>query len=322
MSEFITTYTGQHFEPTNPNPELIRIEDIAHALSMICRGNGHVKTFWSVGQHCICCAREAAARGLSNRMILACLLHDASECYMSDVPTPFKNELPEYQEQEEQLLSMIYEKFLGSDLTEEEQKELKEIDHAMLWYDLEHLLGETQYGEIPELHIELDYTVHSFSEVEEEYLALYEKYSGMAPRKIVYLEDIAEAFDDCMDGWAQFLNTQTAEIVNLSEDPYMSCEEDKELWEEIEELDDYVRLPDQYELHEKWIMEHFAYEIGNERVYEMLSNALRKRHPYRVFKDTINELGISQLYYDYRSQAYLDKAEEWCRENSVAYRRK
>lgn len=54
----------------------------------------------------------------------------------------------------------------------------------------------------------------------------------------------------------------------------------------------------------------------------MLSNALRKRHPYRVFKDKINELEISQLYYDYRSQAYLDKAEEWCRENSVAYRRK
>ena len=52
MGEFITTYTGQHFEPTNPDPELIRIEDIAHALSMLCRGNGHVKTFWSVGQHC------------------------------------------------------------------------------------------------------------------------------------------------------------------------------------------------------------------------------------------------------------------------------
>lgn len=79
MSEYITTYTGQHFEPTNPDPELIRIEDIAHALSMLCRGNGHVKTFWSVGQHCICCAREAAARGLSNRMVLACLLHDARQ---------------------------------------------------------------------------------------------------------------------------------------------------------------------------------------------------------------------------------------------------
>ena len=63
-------------------------------------------------------------------------------------------------------------------LTEEEQKELKEIDHAMLWYDLEHLLGEIQYGEIPELHIDLDYTVRPFEEVEEEYLSLFEKYSG------------------------------------------------------------------------------------------------------------------------------------------------
>lgn len=107
MSEYITTYTGKYFNPTQPNPDLISIQDIAHALSLICRGNGHVQTFWSVGQHCICCAKEAAARGLSDRIVLACLLHDASECYMSDVPTPFKKELPEYQEQEEHLLRMI-----------------------------------------------------------------------------------------------------------------------------------------------------------------------------------------------------------------------
>ena len=77
------------------------------------------------------------------------------------------------------MLGIIYEKFLVSDLTEEEQKELKEIDHAMLWYDLEHLLGEIQYGEIPELHIDLDYTVRPFEEVEEEYLSLFEKFSSI-----------------------------------------------------------------------------------------------------------------------------------------------
>lgn len=116
---------------------------------------------------------------IGHEVEVACLLHDASECYMSDVPTPFKNELPEYQDQEEHLLGIIYEKFLGSDLTEEEQKELKKIDHAMLWYDLEHLLGEIQYGEIPELHIDLDYTVRPFEEVEEEYLSLFEKFSSI-----------------------------------------------------------------------------------------------------------------------------------------------
>ena len=175
MSEYITTYTGKHFEPTNPDPELIRIEDIAHALSMLCRGNGHVKTFWSVGQHCICCAREAAARGLSNRMVLACLLHDASECYMSDVPRPLKQEMPRYREVEDQLLQVIYERFLGSGLTDEEGRRLKEIDDDLLWYDLEVLLEDKQSGEAPKLHIELDYTVRPFAEVEQEYLELFKE---------------------------------------------------------------------------------------------------------------------------------------------------
>ena len=176
MSNFITTYTGRHFEPANPDPDAICIEDIAHALSLITRGNGHVKTFWSVGEHCLCCAKEAAVRGLSDRMVLACLLHDASECYMSDIPRPFKRELPEYREHEERLLDLIYEKFLGSPLTREEQVQLKSIDDAMLWYDLTVLLGESLRTDAPKLQIEPDYTVRPFAEVEQEFLAVFEKY--------------------------------------------------------------------------------------------------------------------------------------------------
>ena len=95
---------------------------------------------------------------------------------MSDVPSPFKKTLPEYQEQEAYLLHLIYEKFLGSDLTAQEQAQLEEIDHAMLWYDLDGLL-EKQDGEPPKLHIELDYTVESFAKVEAEYIRIFEKYS-------------------------------------------------------------------------------------------------------------------------------------------------
>ena len=173
MSAFITTYTGLHIEPADPAPDKICIEDIAHALSLLCRGNGHVKTFWSVGQHCIACAKEAAARGLPARIVLACLLHDASECYMSDVPRPIKQTLPVYREKENRLLSVIYEKFLGSDLTEEEARLVKEIDDVMLAYDLEKLLGEKQIGGLPEIHIDLSYEVRPFADVEEEYLKVY-----------------------------------------------------------------------------------------------------------------------------------------------------
>lgn len=103
-----------------------------------------------------------------------------------DVPAPFKKELPEYQERENRLLSMIYKKFLGSDLSEEEQIQLKEIDRAMLWYDLKRLLKEPQSGEAPQLHMELNYKVRSFSEVEKEYLALFARYSELSGNCRIY----------------------------------------------------------------------------------------------------------------------------------------
>ena len=73
---------------------------------------------------------------------------------------------------------MIWEKFLGSALTPEEQKQLKEIDDVMFWYDLKNLLNETPSGEPPERRIGLDYTVRSFRDVEEEYLELFRRFSG------------------------------------------------------------------------------------------------------------------------------------------------
>lgn len=45
---YITTVSGIHFDPVNPHEELIDIIDIAHALSMICRANGHTRIFYSV----------------------------------------------------------------------------------------------------------------------------------------------------------------------------------------------------------------------------------------------------------------------------------
>lgn len=173
MSDYITTYTGKHIDPVHPISDLICIEDIAHALSLICRGNGQVKTFFSVGQHCINCAREALARGYSNRIAFACLFHDASECYLSDVPRPFKKTLTGYKEQEENLLNLIYQKYLGNLLTSEEEKKLIEIDDDMLWFDLTYLLNEKQTKQQPEVRITIDYKVRTFEEIENEYLELF-----------------------------------------------------------------------------------------------------------------------------------------------------
>lgn len=171
---YITTYTGKHFDPMQPDIEVFDIRDIAHALSLTCRGNGHVKTFFSVGQHCISCAKEAAARGYSARVVLGCLLHDASEAYMSDVPRPFKEVLKEYQILEEQLIDLIYLRYLGSALTKEETELVKEVDDDLLYFDMIELLGVPQGEPAPKIHIALDYSVRPFEETEAEYIHLYE----------------------------------------------------------------------------------------------------------------------------------------------------
>ena len=99
-----------------------------------------------------------------------------SECYMSDVPRPFKQTLPEYNRLEDQLLDMIYMHFLGSTLDNAEQEILKDIDNAMLWYDLTYLLHEKQPIPKPQVYDEPDYTVRPFTDVEEEYLQIYQTF--------------------------------------------------------------------------------------------------------------------------------------------------
>jgi len=176
MDAYITTYGGSRFMPTDPRAEDVHITDIAHALSYICRGNGHVKTFFSVGQHCLHCALEAEARGHSPRVVLACLLHDAAEAYMSDVPRPFKPYLTEYKGFEDRLLAVIYEKYLGSPLTAEEEALVKGIDDDTLYFNLRDLLNNPPEGPVPDMKTKFPQTFRPFEEVEREYLEIFEKY--------------------------------------------------------------------------------------------------------------------------------------------------
>ena len=67
----MNTYTGKRFDPMQMTPEEVSLRDIAHALSLLCRGGGHMKYFYTVGLHSLNCAREAASRGWSDRLVLA-----------------------------------------------------------------------------------------------------------------------------------------------------------------------------------------------------------------------------------------------------------
>ena len=133
----------------------------------------------------------------------------------------------------------------------------------------------------------------------------------------IFVEDVADKLEEVMDTWEQYPNVMTGEFESLSDGSYV--ETDRELAEKIENSSDYVRLPNQYEIHEYRIMKDFADTITNQRQQSRLYYALNGRKPYRRFKDAIIDLNLEQAYYDFRADEFLKIAREWCKENQIPY---
>lgn len=104
IGDWIATYSGKRFYPLDPRPEDIDVYDIIHALSNLSRFNGHCTEFYSVAQHSVLvslmCPDQDALWGL---------LHDATEAYLADVPSPLKKcpEFAFYRLAEERLMAVI-----------------------------------------------------------------------------------------------------------------------------------------------------------------------------------------------------------------------
>ena len=84
--DWMMTYTGVIYRPHEPKPEDIRIADIAHALSMICRYGGHTRWFYSVAEHSV-----LVSRMVPQEYALEALLHDGAEAYVGDMTIPMKS---------------------------------------------------------------------------------------------------------------------------------------------------------------------------------------------------------------------------------------
>lgn len=132
MKPYIETYSGREFWFMDPSEDDISIEDIAAALSKICRFTGHTKKFYSVAEHSInvsqLCSPEEALAGL---------LHDAAETYLGDIASPIKQYLFDYHKWENNILEKIFNKY---DLTYPPSYEVKQADAIALKSEAFHLM--------------------------------------------------------------------------------------------------------------------------------------------------------------------------------------
>lgn len=144
VGDWIQTFTRRRFWPLDPRPEDFDIQDIAHALSNLCRFTGHCRAFYSVAQHSVLVARtleiEVAHAGHSTtQLILTALLHDAAEAYIGDMSRPLKRQcdLEAYRNVEDRIESAIAKRF---DLIHPMPSVIKHFDNRLLVTEARDLL--------------------------------------------------------------------------------------------------------------------------------------------------------------------------------------
>ena len=122
----IHTGDGRLMDICDPQLEDIKLDDIAHALSNICRFGGHYPVFYSVAEHCVHAATLARYQGIGLRAQRALLLHDAHEAYIGDMVKPIKEQLNNLGDIAAKLDKVISQKF---------NVPLKEFHAAIKYYD-------------------------------------------------------------------------------------------------------------------------------------------------------------------------------------------
>lgn len=139
------TISGKYINPTNPNKDDLKIYDLAHALSLSCRCGGHSKFFYSVAHHSVNVWYLVKLKGGTVRQQLIAACHDLSEGILSDLPSPLKRQLPEYQAIEKKVQDTIYEIVGLGEVTDEEYALVKECDLEMLYNEAKVLMNDVSW---------------------------------------------------------------------------------------------------------------------------------------------------------------------------------
>ena len=214
---YLETVTGKVVNVIEPSPDQICIDDIAWGLSRMPRFCGHTITEipYNVAQHSVFVAREV--RNIFNdvdlinypelkhlqkeisdlhlsstepyQTIILAALHDGSEIYTGDIPSPVK-QIPELRtivkKVEHNLMSAIYQAFRLQDPSELQEKIIKHADriaqkieaHAFMqsrgnhWPNMPHIsLEKLQKFEAPKKALDSYHEfMNFFNEYHEKYL--------------------------------------------------------------------------------------------------------------------------------------------------------
>ena len=139
----------------------------------------------------------------------------------------------------------------------------------------------------------------------------------------VRLQDILDGMEFQSDEITAYLHRPTSRVIAVSEEALQAAEEGAGA-DDVDELeladargileggDDYLALPDRFEIDEYRMMERFAAGVADPAAQAELSDALRGRGAFRRFKDAVRRLKLAEEWYGYRDRGYEEVARAWC----------
>jgi hypothetical protein len=132
--DWIQTFSGGQAWPLDPRHDEVRIEDIAHHLSNLCRFTGACLVFYSVAEHSVHVASVVASVTTNRMTVLQALLHDAAEAYCNDIARPVKLNIDGYATVERANEYAIFDRFVLPFINELPRTRdlIKHADNAML----------------------------------------------------------------------------------------------------------------------------------------------------------------------------------------------
>ena len=152
----------------------------------------------------------------------------------------------------------------------------------------------------------------------------------MTERVQVVLHAVLDAMNFQSDEMTAYVQRSTGRVIVVSDEAMRDAEDgaDADFGGEAEELadalailkspDEYLPLPDRFEIDEYRMMEHFAAGVAADSARAQLQDSMHGRGAFRRFKDTAHRLGFLDAWYAYRDRSYEALAREWCEEQGLA----
>lgn len=151
----------------------------------------------------------------------------------------------------------------------------------------------------------------------------------------VSLDLVAQELESLDNEMTAYVNRRTGDIVSVSDEELALVEEEEEGVEEelpdwqVEMLprlreiasgEDWVALPDKFDIHEWEIMRRFAETVDDKDLAERLQRAIHGKGAFRMFRATLEDAGRRDEWYDFRREALKTVAREALEHLGVPYK--